>query len=545
MNFKHIVTAIQELEEHRNIDSDIIAEALEEALVKAYRREIDVPDALVEVVIDEDTEEMKLYHKFLVVETVEDDELEVGVDEIDEDLSVGDYYRVEESINDLGRQAVTLAKNVIKQKLKEAEKQAVYDEYIGQLGEMIMAMVESVEEKFVLVNLGKSLAVMPQSAQIEGERYREGQTLKVVITDVNRDTKGSQILVSRADSMLVKRLFETEVPEIFDGQVEIRAIAREAGDRTKMAVYSHDPDIDAIGACIGPRGTRVQEVIEELNGEKIDIFEWSENMVELVRNALSPAEVLAVYPNEDNKGLIVVVDDNQLSLAIGKQGKNARLAVRLTKQRIDIKSASDLEAESIDYMAKMADYLETLKTDATITEEVVEEEVLEEVSEVSTEESSPTEELVMDESVAEEFSEEPVEEEVLEEEETEETEETTEEIEEEETPEFAPAVELEDEGIVIEREDVFRPRTDYVSKFEKLADASRQDDQRTGRSRKKRRFDEPVRTSELLKEKEYEIVPEYSEEELEEIRKRQEEEESSWYEEEIDFDLFDEFYDED
>mgnify|MGYP001355577964 CR=1 FL=1 len=205
MNFKHIVTAIQELEEHRNIDSDIIAEALEEALVKAYRREIDVPDALVEVVIDEDTEEMKLYHKFLVVETVEDDELEVGVDEIDEDLSVGDYYRVEESINDLGRQAVTLAKNVIKQKLKEAEKQAVYDEYIGQLGEMIMAMVESVEEKFVLVNLGKSLAVMPQSAQIEGERYREGQTLKVVITDVNRDTKGSQILVSRADSMLVKR----------------------------------------------------------------------------------------------------------------------------------------------------------------------------------------------------------------------------------------------------------------------------------------------------------------------------------------------------
>lgn len=542
MNFKHIVTAIQELEEHRNIDSDIIAEALEEALVKAYRREIDVPDALVEVVIDEDTEEMKLYHKFLVVETVEDDELEVGVDEIDEDLSVGDYYRVEESINDLGRQAVTLAKNVIKQKLKEAEKQAVYDEYIGQLGEMIMAMVESVEEKFVLVNLGKSLAVMPQSAQIEGERYREGQTLKVVITDVNRDTKGSQILVSRADSMLVKRLFETEVPEIFDGQVEIRAIAREAGDRTKMAVYSHDPDIDAIGACIGPRGTRVQEVIEELNGEKIDIFEWSENMVELVRNALSPAEVLAVYPNEDNKGLIVVVDDNQLSLAIGKQGKNARLAVRLTKQRIDIKSASDLEAESIDYMAKMAEYLETLKTDATITEEVVEEEVLEEVSEVSTEESSPTEELVMDESVAEDLTEEPVEEEVLEEE-TEET--TEEEIEEEETPEFAPAVELEDEGIVIEREDVFRPRTDYVSKFEKLADASRQDDQRTGRSRKKRRFDEPVSTSELLKEKEYEIVPEYSEEELEEIRKRQEEEESSWYEEEIDFDLFDEFYDED
>ncbi|CAM3574544.1 transcription termination factor NusA [Erysipelothrix urinaevulpis] len=541
MNFRDIVTAIQELEEHRNIERDVIAEALEESLVKAYRREIGVPDALVEIVIDEDSEEMRLFHKFLVVETVEDDELEVGVDEIEEKLPIGEYYRVEEPIADLGRAAVTLAKNVIKQKLREAEKQAIYDEYIDQLGEMIMAMVESVEEKFVVVNLGKYLAVMPRSAQIEGENYREGQTLKVVITDVNRDTKGAQILVSRADSMLVRRLFETEVPEIFDGQVEIKAIAREAGDRTKMAVYSHDPDIDAIGACIGPRGSRVQEVIEELNGEKIDIFEWSENMVELVRNALAPAEVLAVYPNEDNKGLIVVVADDQLSLAIGKRGKNARLAVRLTKQRIDIKSASDLDGENIDYMSKMTEYLESLEK----VEEVVVE--VEPVVDASVETIEETEIVLNDERPEEivEFEEviapevEDIEEDIVEEKVVEEA------IEEKEEVEFAPAVELEDEGIVIEREDVFRPRTDYVSKFEKLADASKQDeDQRGGRGRKKRRFDEPVSTSELLKEKEYEIVPEYSDDELEEIRKRQEEEESSWYEEEIDFDLFDEFYDE-
>ncbi|UPU39676.1 transcription termination factor NusA [Erysipelothrix sp. Poltava] len=219
-----------------------------------------------------------------------------------------------------------------------------------------MAMVESVEEKFVVLNLGKSLAVMPRAAQIEGETYREGQTLKVVITDVNRDTKGAQILVSRADAMLVRRLFENEVPEIFEGQVEIKAIAREAGERTKIAVYSHDSDIDPIGACIGPRGSRVQAIIEELKGEKIDIFEWSDNMVELINNALAPAEVIAVYPNADNKGLVVIVDDNQLSLAIGKRGKNARLAVRLTKQRIDIKSVSEAEADGIDYVSLMAAY---------------------------------------------------------------------------------------------------------------------------------------------------------------------------------------------
>ena len=294
MNVKQVILAMQQIEEDRNIPQEIIIEALKESLEKAYRRQIGVDDALVEVVIDEESEDMKLFHKFLVVEEVTDDELEVGVDEIEEDLEVGDYLRIEQPIAELGRAAATLAKNVIKQKIREAEKQAVYDEYIDQMGDMIMAMIESVEDKFTVVNLGKSLAVMPKSAQIDGEYYREGQTLKVVITDVNRDTKGAQILVSRADSMLVRRLFENEVPEIFDGQVEIKAIAREAGDRTKMAVLSHDEDIDAIGACIGPRGSRVQAVIDELSGEKVDIFEWSDNMVELVRNALSPAEVLAV-----------------------------------------------------------------------------------------------------------------------------------------------------------------------------------------------------------------------------------------------------------
>lgn len=534
MNVKNVILAMQEIEDNRNISKEIIIDALQDSLIKAYRKQIGVPDALVDVIIDERTQEMKLFHKFLVVEEVMDDELEVGITELPEGaegLQVGEYYMIEEPIVELGRAAATLAKNVIKQKIREAEKQAVYDEYIDQLGEMIMAMVESVEEKFVVLNLGKSLAVMPRAAQIEGETYREGQTLKVVITDVNRDTKGAQILVSRADAMLVRRLFENEVPEIFEGQVEIKAIAREAGERTKIAVYSHDSDIDPIGACIGPRGSRVQAIIEELKGEKIDIFEWSDNMVELINNALAPAEVIAVYPNADNKGLVVIVDDNQLSLAIGKRGKNARLAVRLTKQRIDIKSVSEAEADGIDYVSLMAAY------EAEIRSKQVQEEVNEElVDRTEVEATVDTEEIVEVEETADLA--ESIIEEVQEVEQTEVTDVVSEEIIIEETEES-------EEAIKLDRKDVFKPRTDYVSKFEQLADASRKEEQDLRRRRRKpeREEDKPVNTSELLKEKEYDILPEYSPEELKQIEKQQAAESNSWLEEEIDFDEFDEYYD--
>ena len=525
MNINNVVLAMQEIEKDRNISKEVIIDALEDSLIKAYRRQINVPDALVDVEIDPETAEMRLFHKFLVVDEVTDDELEVDVEEIKEKndtLEVGDYYKVEQPIADLGRAAATLAKNVIKQKIREAEKQGVYDEYIDQLGEMIMAMVESVEEKFVVVNLGKSLAVMPKAAQIEGEHYREGQTLKVVITEVNRDTKGAQILVSRADAMLVRRLFETEVPEIFDGQVEIKAIAREAGDRTKVAVYSHDSDIDAIGACIGPRGSRVQAIIEELKGEKIDIFEWSEDMIELIKNALAPAEILAVFPNESQKGLMVIVEDNQLSLAIGKRGKNARLAVRLTKQRIDIKSESDAKEMNLDFVALMAAYQAEINAENVVEEaiETVEtQETAEEIVEIVEAAEEETIEIAESDPIIETVEETLVEPETVEE-----------------------------ETVKIDRKDIFRPRTEYVSKFEALANASKQQTP-AGTSYKRRpkygerEKTEPVNTAELLKEMDYEIVPEYSEEELEQIRLREEKEESSWIEDEIDFDEFDEFYD--
>ncbi len=539
MNIENVVSAIYEIEDDRNVSRDIVIEAIKESLEKAYRKEVDVPDAMTEVVLD--AEEMTLYRKYLIVEEVTDDELEVELATLDGDYELGDYYYVEEPIEKFGRAAAMLAKNVIKQKIREAEKQAVYDEYIDQLGDMITAMIESVEEKFAVVNLGNSLAVMPQSAQIEGERYVEGQMIKVVITEVNRDTKGAQVLVSRADAMLVRRLFEAEVPEIYDGQVEIKAIAREAGDRTKMAVYSHDPDIDPIGACIGPRGSRVHAVIEELGGEKVDIFEWSDNMIELVHNALAPAKVIAVFPNEWHKGLIVVVEDDQLSLAIGRRGKNARLAVRLTKQRIDIKSISEMEEAGIDYMAKMAEY------EAELQKEKAEREarLQKTMQKIEEEKEEIVKELQLED--AQEVLEEKKEDEPDKKEEIEASKEETvkEEKEPEIDPDFAPAVELEDEGIVIHREEVFKPRTDYVSKFESIADASAQEEENNRRRRRRRKkFYEPVNTAELLKEKEYEIVPEYTEEELAEIERQQAEQESEWYDEEIDFDLFDEFYEE-
>ena len=531
MNIKNVIKAMAEIEENRNISKEIIVDALKDSLIKAYRRQINVNDAHVEVTIDPQSGEMRLFQKFEVVEEVEDDALEVGIHEIDntQGLVVGDFYMVEHPIENLGRAAATLAKNVIKQKIREAEKQGIYDEFIDQLGEMIAASVESVEERFVVVNIGKTLAVMPKAAQIEGEIYREGQTVKVVITDVNKDTKGAQILVSRADAMLVRRLFENEIPEIFEGQVEIKAIAREAGERTKIAVYSHDPEIDPIGACIGTRGTRVQAIIEELKGEKIDIFEWSDNMIDLVRNALSPAEVVAVFPSPEGKGLVVIVDDNQLSLAIGKRGKNARLAVRLAKQRIDIKSVSDATTEGLDYIALMEAYQNEydLKSAEKKPSVIVEElEVTLPTTELHDMVEAPLEATIVDEVERDEVvTEEAVTEEVVEE------------------------VVAEEKAAKVKRTDIFKPRTEYVSKFEQLASAGRSKEEERPMRRKfkkeERVEEKPVNTAEMLREMEYEIVPEYSVEELEEIKAKQAKEENSWYEEDIDFDEFDNYYEQD
>lgn len=561
MKLKDFMAAMQAIESDRKLTKEIVVEALQEALAKAYRKHIEIPDAMVRVDINQKSGEIKVYQQRTVVETVEDDELEISLEEakrINEEFALDDLVESEVSIENLGRAAVILAKNVMKQKIREAEKLVVYEEYCDKVDEMVMGTIESVEEKFCVVNIGKTLALMPKNQQIPNERYKDGQMIRVVIVEVNKETKGAQVLVSRGDATLVKRLFEKEVPEIFQGIIEIKAIAREAGERTKMAVYSHNENIDPIGACIGPRGQRVQVIIDELHGEKIDIFEWSEDVSELIKNALSPAEVLAVIPSEEKRGgLLVVVPDNQLSLAIGKRGKNARLAVKLTGSKIDIKAESDVDAMGIQwksiadkqreaFLARQAEekaaaqsllFEESNNNQAVDIEEVgvqfvesdVEDEVVEDVVEVV----EATEVEALPETV-EEVVEEVVEEAIIEEKTVVESD-----------LEIAARIAKEKqkaEGLNV------KEKQEYKSKFEELADAKNKQETMAAPRPKYKKFEEkeePRRKATFdLNKKDYEMKPIYSEEELEEIALEQiEEEQNDWIHDEIDFDEFDEYYD--
>lgn len=356
INVKQLTEALSAVEDETRISEDVIISALKDAYAKAYKKTMGLDDINVETEFDPVHGTFSIYQIYNVVEDVQDDELEMDLEEARKwkrDAILNDQVRrkVDINVDDMTRAAVSLAHSVLRQKIREAEKDAVYNAYIDQLYDMTIGIVESVKDRFALINLGKTTALMPRQAQIPGERLVEGQRIRVVITEVNKDSKSSQVLVSRADPMLVKRLFEKEVPEIAQGIVEIKAIARDAGDRTKMAVISYNPEVDPIGACIGQRGQRVQQIIEELHGEKIDIFEWSDDVSVLIKNALAPAEIKAVLPGEDDKSLIVVVDEDQLSLAIGKKGKNARLAVKLTNRKIDIKTKDELISKGVDYDA--------------------------------------------------------------------------------------------------------------------------------------------------------------------------------------------------
>ena len=548
MKLNDFMTAMQAIESDRQLSKEIVVDALQEALSKAFRKHIEIPDALVRVAVDDENGEIKVFQQRAVVETVEDDELEISLNDakrINEALELGDVVEEEVNIADFGRAAVILAKNVMKQKIREAEKLAVYEEYCDKVEEMIFGTVESVEEKFCVVNIGKTLAIMPKNQQIPNETYREGSMIRVVISEVNKETKGAQVLVSRADATLVKRLFEKEVPEIYQGIIEIKAIAREAGERTKMAVYSHNENIDPIGACIGPRGTRVQVIIDELKGEKIDIFEWSDDVSELIKNALSPAEVLAVIPNEARKdGLLVVVPDNQLSLAIGKRGKNARLAVKLTGHKIDIKSESDINEMGIDWkdaaMRYRAEYLAKQQAE----KEAAQQERFEQMKE---EEALTLDDagVAFDEPVYEEETE--LEEEAVSETSKVEAPIVEEAMEEKQESDLEKAARIAKEKQKSEGLNV-KEKQEYKSKFESLADASnRQEAKPIAKAKYKKNDDKEERKPTFnLKDIDYGMKPIYSEEELEEIERKQlEEEENDWIHDDIDFDEFDKYYDED
>lgn len=565
MKLKDFMAAMQAIESDRKLSKEIVVDALEEALSKAYRKHIEIPDALVRVDVNDKSGDIKVYQQRKVVETVEDDELEISLADakrIKQEFELEDLVETEVSIVDMGRAAVVLAKNVMKQKIREAEKQVVYDEYADKVEEMVIGTIETVEDKFVIVNIGKTLALMPKNQQIPGEKYYEGQRLRVVIVEVNKETKGAQVLVSRGDATLVKRLFEKEVPEIFQGVIEIKAIAREAGERTKMAVYSSNENVDPIGACIGPRGQRVQVVIDELGGEKIDIFEWSDDVTELIKNALAPAEVLAVIPNQERKnGLLVVVNDNQLSLAIGKRGKNARLAVKLTGSKIDIKSESDVNAMGIDWQTiaekQREEFLrkqeeEKMKAQAMHFEEV------EAISDLPVEtpefayeevvEATHVDEVIAQEAVVETT---PVE--IVEEVDHEAIAAAKKAEEEAAKAAAKKAADLEEAARLAKEKQRqeglnLKEKQEYVSKFEKILDAKPQknEEHTYSKPKYKQREEEPRRKATFdLSKKDYELKPIYTEEELEEIaRQEAEEQEKDWINDDIDFDEFDEYYEE-
>lgn len=336
------IEALEEIEKDKGISKDIIFEALEAALISGYKKNFGSSQN-VEVEIDKITGDVKVYAAKNVVEQVEDELLEISLEEakkIDTKYEIDDIVKVEVTPKDFGRIAAQTAKQVVMQKIKEAEREVIFEEFLDRENEIVTGQIQRISKDIIYVDLGKTEGVLPPSEQIEGEKYQQGDRIKVYIVEVKKTTKGPQIILSRSHPGLVRRLFELEVPEIQEGIVDIYAISREAGSRTKIAVYSKDKNVDPVGACVGFKGSRVKAIVDELNGEKIDIVIWSKNIEEFIANSLSPSKVVKVEVNEKEKSALVVVPDYQLSLAIGKEGQNARLSAKLTNWKIDIKSES-------------------------------------------------------------------------------------------------------------------------------------------------------------------------------------------------------------
>ena len=357
MSNNELLEALNILEQEKNISKDTLLEAIENSLVTACKNHFGSSDN-VKVSIDPETCEFHVFQEKTVVETVEDPVEQISLVNakmINSKYEIGDVVNIEVQSKEFGRIATQNAKNVILQKIREEERKVIYDEYFSMEKEVVTGVVQRYVGRNVSINLGKADALLTESEQIKGETFQPTERIKVYILEVKATSKGPKILVSRTHPELVKRLFESEVSEVRDGIVEIKAISREAGSRTKIAVWSNDPDVDPVGACVGLNGARVNAIVNELRGEKIDIITWDENPAILIQNALSPAKVISVIADADEKAAKVVVPDYQLSLAIGKEGQNARLAARLTGFKIDIKSETQAR-ESGDFLDYENDY---------------------------------------------------------------------------------------------------------------------------------------------------------------------------------------------
>lgn len=347
MNMEFI-EALADIEKEKGISLEVLLETIEAALISAYKKNFGSTQN-VRVHIDRITGEIRVFAQKNIVSEISDPRLEVDLTEArlkNVNYQPGDVLEVEVTPKAFGRIAAQTAKQVVVQRIREAERSIIYDEFVNREQDIVTGTVQRQESRNIYIDLGKTEAILNPPEQVNHETYRYGDRIKTYVIEVKKTTKGPQILVSRTHPGLLKRLFELEVPEIHDGVVEIKSVAREAGSRSKIAVHSRDDNVDPVGACVGPKGIRVQAIVNELRGEKIDIVKWSHDPAAFVANALSPAKVVTVNLDEDNKMAQVVVPDYQLSLAIGKEGQNARLAAKLTGWKIDIKSESQIEDEA-------------------------------------------------------------------------------------------------------------------------------------------------------------------------------------------------------
>lgn len=355
---KELIAALDVLEKEKGISKESLFEAIESNLVVAYKNNFNKADN-VSVTMDRETGEFHIYSQKTVVEEVTDKVSQISLEDarkIKASYDLGDTVNVEIQSKDFGRIATQSAKNGILQKIREEERKSLNEQYYEKQNDVITGVVQRINGKNISINLGKVDTILTEKEQSKGEFFRPNDRIKLYVTEVRDNGRGPRIIVSRTHPDLVKRLFEQEVTEIQDGTVEIKSIAREAGSRTKIAVWSNDENVDAVGACVGINGARVNAVVDELQDEKMDIINWSDNPAILIENALSPSKVVSVLADPENKEALVVVPDSQLSLAIGKEGQNARLAARLTGFKIDIKSEAQAKEEGIQYVFKDEDY---------------------------------------------------------------------------------------------------------------------------------------------------------------------------------------------
>lgn len=372
---REFIKAVEELEKEKEISKDLLIDAIESALVSAYKKNYGTSQN-VRVNINKETGDIDVFMRKDIVEKIEDDQLEVSIEEareVDPKYQVGDVMEKQVTPRDFGRIAAQTAKQVVVQRIREAERGMIYDDYSNRQSEIVNGVIQRISNDTVFINMGKTEGILAATEQVSGEKYVVNSRIKVFIMDVKKTTKGPQVYLSRSHPGLVKRLFELEVPEIQDGIVEIKSISREAGSRTKMAVYTSDENVDPVGACVGSRGSRVQAIVDELFGEKIDIINWSDNPEKLISSALSPAKVEKVIINDEGKSATVIVPDYQLSLAIGKEGQNVRLAAKLCGWKIDIKSHTQFfPSDDIEDFNDYDNTEEPIQLDEVIIEEMPE-----------------------------------------------------------------------------------------------------------------------------------------------------------------------------